>query len=206
MNCSNCGNVIPQGKKFCGYCGAKVLDLKAEGGSTSDAQTEKTSAVRAFPQWLFWLIPIVVIGVGLLLAISLGWIPTARQDTGESGLPGMGDSPEDVQGVWAGEIHGTDGFSAEIEIAIEEGCRIGRKCGTFRLTGLDNNGELELLGINGMIYSFLENPAHDENSEGLGYQIMSRLDDQTLDWTFERRDSSGNTLYESSGVLTLIEN
>ncbi len=229
MECPNCGEKIPEGKKFCGFCGVK---LKAPSSKENDARpkpviTEQDNQEPVAPEpdkhtpaaplkkrshskrkWLLWAIPIFFIVIGMALAVLFNWIP--RQ--GIWGLFPKAQTPVEktvveeglsinVAGEWVGEI-GNEDWSATIEIAIDEYCEIGSICGTYRLLDYESRGKLELVEVLGFGYRFLEHPIEEENVSGPGYQTMNltTFEDQKLNWSFRQELPSGD-ISIASGIL-----
>ena len=100
MNCSNCGKEIPEGKKFCGYCGTKVQEAPPAQPVQPEQPPARSKKAQPTPKWLLWAVPLAVVAVGLVLAFTLGWLPLQKPAQEEARLPaqpvvdeGGGDVP-----------------------------------------------------------------------------------------------------------------
>lgn len=71
MNCKNCNNSLPEGTKFCGKCGTKVVSDTAE-----IAQVVKTKTVSGIRIFLGIVVALVVFGIlGKALMFIFNIIP-----------------------------------------------------------------------------------------------------------------------------------
>lgn len=80
MKCTNCGKEVVEGKKFCGFCGAKIIPMKAEipgkelkAESQDDTAKIEDNATKPnkfrLPKWILVEIGILAIFALLLLSI-----------------------------------------------------------------------------------------------------------------------------------------
>lgn len=219
MKCPNCGEEIPEGKKFCGFCGTKIVEPAIVQPPSLDPVVVHAKTTQSFPKWLFWVIPIGLIVIGLIMSILFNWIPRqmilsmfAKEETAED-LSSVVSNPSDesikssdddqvrmeIAGEWVGIIGGEE-WSTTLEVSIDQYCKIGSICGTYNVVNSDSHGELEFISKSGFEYTFLEHPLGEENIPGGGYQTMILLDDQNLEWSFEQELPS-KEIMRSDGVL-----
>jgi len=223
MKCPNCDKEIPSGKKFCGFCGTKIIEPVIEQPPNPEPIVTQAKKAQTLPKWLFWAIPIGLIVIGLIVSVLLNWIPRqliwsmfhkeesvidnspSLSNPADTNNIGSDDVSEDnvrmeIVGEWVGTI-GNEEWSASLEVIIDEYYQIGSICGTYQVVNSPSRGELELISTSGSEYTFLEHPlAADELLPGGRYQTMGLIDDNHLQWSFEQELPSGD-LTQSEGVL-----
>ena len=173
MKCPSCGERLPDGSTFCGYCGEKIEAQPLK--DTTPAQVVRVTYRKGLPGWAW-----VLIGMGAIVVVGLGvWIALG-------GLGG-GSATSAIAGSWAGDITSLEpGFSDTLWLEIKADCSAGAACGTYRTRDGGCVGTLIL-----------------RSSEGDGFWFEERLDagassspcTSATGWQFLRPVSSDRLQY-----------
>jgi hypothetical protein len=123
---------------------------------------------------------------------------------GENDLVTIPPSNTDtIAGEWTGTAVGIDdpSFSTQIDLSIDEGCTVGKLCGTVSAPDFPCNGDIALESIIGNTYNFIEQNMQGSSSCFSGaFEYIRLLPDDTLSWQFSYITYSGEQT-GSSAIL-----
>lgn len=190
MKCPNCGKEIPEGKKFCGFCGAKivakpltedkpVLKEKIQPEQTVKQKTTKNEGKRAK-----WIIPVLVLFIAAAIVFaylfifnqpSIDRVPVSSNTSSSmdrvpdsANTASSSNSFSGLEGTWRGE---------KITIIFNDKCDIDVLCGEFKFDE-GASGGLIITYVDGNKFGFY-NP---EGSAKVYEEWVRIIDAKTLEW------------------------
>jgi hypothetical protein len=148
----------------------------------------------------------IFIGTGITMEASENLINGIYEtiSLGENDLVTIPPSNTDtIAGEWTGKTVGIDdpSFSTQIDLSIDEGCTVGKLCGTVSAPDFPCNGDIALESIIGNTYTFIEQNMQGSSSCFSGaFDYIRLLPDDTLSWQFFYISASGEQT-GSSAIL-----
>jgi len=206
MKCPNCGKHVPEGKKFCGKCGTKLIQPIGKAIKSSPKNNVPSSETKkaSEPNKRKWLLPLVSGFIGLAIFIILVIKPSVVEPKQESSPevkventeyenkqasePIM-EAEEDrinslgfLEGTWGGTAEAENGDQFDITFRFGKNCQFNQICGSFNISSFACSGDVKFTELEGDKYIFLATNKSGCSDEDAILEWLKIINDKELEY------------------------